>query len=236
VGELVLRDLVKHYAGEGEVVRAVDGVSLTVAPGQLVGLYGPSGSGKTTLLTMVGSLLSPDSGTIMFDGRDITRMSAREGALYRRVEVGFVLQSFTLNLATSALNNAAGALPARGMTFRQARRIAAPWFDQLGIGDRLQQRAGSLSGGERQRVAIIRALAGKPKLLLADEPTASLDSTRSQELRQLLAGICHEEKIPGIIVTHDLAAREHVDRVYSLRDGRLTEGLRLDLDAASDSG
>jgi putative ABC transport system ATP-binding protein len=147
-----------------------------------------------------------------------------------------VLQSFTLNLATSALNNAASALPARDVTFRQARRTVAPWFERLGIGDRLHQRAGSLSGGERQRVAIIRALAGKPKLLLADEPTASLDSTRSQELRQLLAGICHEERTPEVIVTHDLAAREHVGKVYSLRDGRLTEGLRLDLDAASDPG
>ena len=236
MSELALNHVVKHYPGESEVVRAVDGVSLSVAPGELVALYGPSGSGKTTLLMMAGGLLSPDSGTIVFDGNDISRMSAKESALYRRREVGFVLQSFELNLSTSAENNAALALLADGRTLREAKRMARPWLERVGLGQRLTHRAGQLSMGERQRVAIARALAGSPKLLLTDEPTGNLDTKRTREVLALLRDICHEQQVPGVIVTHDPLALEYVDDVHSLRDGRLIDGLDPELRTALDSG
>jgi putative ABC transport system ATP-binding protein len=232
-GELTLTEVIKHYPGAEEVVRAVDGVSLTVRPGEFVALYGPSGSGKTTLLMMAGGLLSPDSGSIAFGGRDISCMSAKQSALYRRREVGFVLQSFELNLATSALNNAALALLADGHTLREAKRMARPWLERVGLGQRLEHRAGLLSMGERQRVAIARALAGGPRLLLTDEPTGNLDTSRTREVLAMLRGICHEQQIPGIVVTHDPVAREFVDRVHSLRDGHLVDGLDSELLAAT---
>jgi putative ABC transport system ATP-binding protein len=234
VTDLTLSEVVKHYPGGDEVVRAVDGVSLTVERGQLVALYGPSGSGKTTLLMMAGGLLSADSGTIEFAGSDISRMSAKESSLYRRREVGFVLQGFELNLATSALNNAALALLSRGHTLREAKRIAQPWLERVGLEKRITHRAGQLSMGERQRVAIARALAGEPKLLLTDEPTGNLDSTRTREVLALLRDICHEQEIPGVIVTHDPVTREYVDQVHSLRDGHLIDGLDPELQAALD--
>jgi putative ABC transport system ATP-binding protein len=234
LSELTLKEVIKHYSGGDEVIRAVDGVSLTVRPGEFVALYGPSGSGKTTLLIMAGGLLSPDSGSIVFGGKDISRMSVKESALYRRREVGFVLQSFELNLATSALNNAALALLSRGHTLREAKHIAQPWLERVGLGRRLEHRAGQLSMGERQRVAIARALAGGPKLLLTDEPTGNLDSTRTREVLALLREICHEQRIPGVIVTHDPVAREYVDEVHSLRDGHLIDGLDPELRAALD--
>jgi putative ABC transport system ATP-binding protein len=234
--ELALDEVIKHYSGGDEVVRAVDGVSLTVRPGEFVALYGPSGSGKTTLLMMAGGLLSPDSGSIVFAGKDISRMSAKESALYRRREVGFVLQSFELNLATSALNNAALALLSDGHTLREAKRIAQPWLERVGLGQRLEHRAAQLSMGERQRVAIARALAGGPKLLLTDEPTGNLDTKRTREVLALLRDICHEQQVPGVIVTHDPLALEYVDEVHSLRDGQLTDGLDAELRTAMDSG
>lgn len=236
MSELGLNEVVKHYPGESEIVRAVDGISLSVAPGQFVALYGPSGSGKTTLLMMAGGLLSPDAGTILFEGRDISRMSAKESAHYRRREVGFVLQSFELNLATSTENNAALALLADGHTLRDAKQMAKPWLERVGLGKRLKQRAGQLSQGERQRVAIARALAGAPKLLLTDEPTGNLDTKRTREVLALLRDICHEQQVPGVIVTHDPLALEYVDDVHSLRDGQLTDGLDPELRTALGQG
>jgi putative ABC transport system ATP-binding protein len=227
---LELREVVKHYAAGDEVVRAVDGVSLTVAPGELVALYGPSGSGKTTLLLIAAALLEPDSGSVSFAGREISRLSARESARYRRDEVGFVFQSFHLLAGASTLNNAALKLMAGGPSLREARQTVRPWLERVGLGHRLDQRAGQLSMGERQRVAIARALAGDPQLLLADEPTGSLDSHRTQEILKLLRDLCHEQRIPGLLVTHDLHAQRFVDRVLTLRDGHLTDGLDADLE------
>lgn len=220
--ELVLREVVKHYPGAGEAVRAVDGISLTVQAGQFVALYGPSGSGKTTLLQLAGGLLSPDTGTITFAGRDVTRMSDKESTLFRRHEVGFVLQQWDLNPAASAEDNASRDLLPRGLTLKEANQLARPLLERLGLGDRLKHRAQQLSMGERQRVALARALAGKPRLLLTDEPTGNLDAQRTVEILELLRDLCHSEHIPTVIVTHDAAALDYVDEVYSLRNGRLS--------------
>jgi putative ABC transport system ATP-binding protein len=229
---LELREVVKHYAAGGEVVRAVDGVSLTVAPGELVALYGPSGSGKTTLLLIAAALLEPDGGKVSFGGREISRLSAREGARYRREEVGFVFQSFHLLAGATTLNNAALKLMAGGPSLHEAQQTVRPWLDRVGLGHRAEQRAGQLSMGERQRVAIARALAGEPRLLLADEPTGNLDSQRTREILELLRDLCHQRHIPGLLVTHDLQAQRFVDRVLTLRDGHLTDGLDADLESA----
>lgn len=229
MGSLELNDLVKHYTAGGEVVRALDGVSLTVAPGEFVALYGPSGSGKTTLLLMAAGLLEPDAGKVIFGGRDISRLSPHDGAVYRRREVGFVFQAFHLIGGATAVDNAALKLLADGFSLAQARREARPWLKRVGLAKREMHTPQQLSMGERQRVAIARALVNEPRLLLTDEPTGNLDSRRSREILALLRDICHERAIPGVLVTHDPHAVEFVDRVHTLRDGFLVEGLEAEL-------
>jgi putative ABC transport system ATP-binding protein len=226
---LELQDVVKHYAGAGELVRAVDGVSLTVSPGELAALYGPSGSGKTTLLLLAAGLLAPDRGSVRFGGREIAHAAKREQARYRREDVGFVFQSFHLMPGASALDNAALKLIAEGSSLLQARRRARPWLERVGLGARLAHTPGRLSMGERQRVAIARALVNEPRLLLADEPTGNLDSRRGRAVLELLLDICHEREIPGLLVTHDQQAMAFCDRVHTLRDGRLLAGLAPEL-------
>ncbi len=223
---LELREVVKHYpSGGGEAVRAVDGVSLTVSPGEFVAMYGPSGSGKTTLLLLAAALIAPEAGSVLFDGRDVSHLSEREGARYRLRDVGFVFQSFHLMPNTSALDNTTIKLTAEGLRLSEARRRARPWLERLGLGNRTEHTPERLSMGERQRVAIARALVNEPRLLLADEPTGNLDSRRGRETLELLRDVCHERAIPGLLVTHDPDARELMDRAYTLRDGRLSDSL-----------
>ncbi len=226
---LDLRELVKHYTNGVETVKAVDGVSLTISSGEFVALYGPSGSGKTTLLLLTAGLATPDSGSVVFDGRDVVRMSERESASYRRSELGFVFQAFHLMPHTSALDNATIKLTGGGATLREARRQVRPWLERVGLGDRAEHTPAQLSMGERQRVAIARALAGEPRLLLADEPTGNLDTQRSREILALMRDICHERGIPALLVTHDLDASAFVDRVHTLRDGQLVDGMDPEL-------
>jgi putative ABC transport system ATP-binding protein len=233
VSALELREVVKHYPIGREVVRAVDGVSLTIAPGEFAALYGPSGSGKTTLLMLAVGLLAPDSGTVHFGGRDIGRLSERECARYRLRDVGFIFQSFHLAGGATALDNVITKLVGDGLTLREARRRARPWLDRVGLGDRAEHMPSQLSMGERQRIAIVRALVNQPRLLLADEPTGNLDSRRTGDTLALLRDVCHEHGIPGLLVTHDSEAISFVDHVYTLRDGRLTDGLDTELTVAS---
>ena len=226
---LELREIVKRYDGGGETVIAVDRVSLNIAPGEFVALYGPSGSGKTTLLMIAATIKRPDSGTVIFDGRDVSSLTERESARYRRETVGIVFQSFHLLPGTSALDNAALKLFALGMRLGDAREMARPWLERLGLGKRLEHKAVELSMGERQRVAIARALANEPRMLLADEPTGNLDSKRGREVLGLLSEICGEQNIPVMLVTHDPQATAFVSQIYTLRDGTLSEGLDLNL-------
>jgi putative ABC transport system ATP-binding protein len=232
VSALELREVVKHYTGGGETVRAVDGVSLRISPGEFVALYGPSGSGKTTLLLLAAGLSEPDRGAVLFDGRELSSMSAAQRDGFRLQDVGFVFQSFHLVPGASALSNAALKLLADGFTLREAKAEALPWLERVGLGGRVQHTPERLSMGECQRVAIARALVNEPRLLLADEPTGSLDSKRSAEILGLLRDLCHEREIPGLIVTHDPQAVGFFDRVHTLRDGRLAEGLDAELAGA----
>lgn len=220
---LELRELHKHYRSATEVIRAVDGVSLTVDRGEFLALYGPSGSGKTTLLLLVGAIMRPDRGQIFYEGRDITRQSEREATLYRRRDVGFVFQTFHLQPGLSAIGNAAVKLVADGVPPRQARRRTMPLLERLGLGERIDHPPARLSGGERQRVAIARALANDPRIVLADEPTGNLDSRRGRQVLGLLSEIAHERRIAVVLVTHDPEAADIADRALVLHDGRLSE-------------
>lgn len=222
VGALELEQVVKHYHGAGEEVRAVDGVSLGVEPGEMVALYGPSGSGKTTLLLLIAALLTPEEGSIHFAGRDLASLSANEASDYLLRDVGFIFQSFHLMPRVSAVENASIKLLLGGVGMREASARAIPWLERVGLADRLDHTPGELSGGERQRVAIARALAGEPRLILADEPTGNLDSARSREIIELLHSIAHEQKAAVLLVTHDLDAAGIADRRCTLRDGKLS--------------
>jgi putative ABC transport system ATP-binding protein len=220
---LELRDVVKTYVAGDDRVRAAAGISLVVEAGELVALYGPSGSGKTTLLLLAAGILRPDSGQVRFDGRDIAAMADRETAAYRMRDVGIVFQSFHLIPGASALDNATVKLLGRGTTRRDARRRAQPWLDRVGIGSKAARHPAKLSAGERQRVAVARALANDPRLLLADEPTGSLDSESGRVVLSLLAKICHSQGLAVLLATHDPAALDFADRALQLCDGRLTE-------------
>jgi putative ABC transport system ATP-binding protein len=233
VSALELRGIFKHYPSGGETVRAVDGVSMSVAPGELVALYGPSGSGKTTLLEIVAGLLTPDAGEVIFDGRDVSELSPKESADYRLRDVGLVFQAFHLIAGASALDNAAVKLLADGFSLRDAKRRARPWLERVGLGARAEHPPARLSMGERQRVAIARALVNEPRLLLTDEPTGNLDSKRSREILELLKAICREREIPVLIVTHDPQATAFASHVHTLRDGRLHDGLDAELTQTS---
>lgn len=219
---LELRELVKHYpAVGGESVRAVDGVSLEVNAGEMVALYGPSGSGKTTLLLMIATLLAPTSGTVLIGGRDVSSLSEREASAFRLTELGFIRQSFDLLPGVSTIDNALLKL-LKAKRWRAAQREVTPLLERLGLGERLHHRAETLSMGERQRVMIARALSTRPSLLLADEPTGSLDTQRGREVLELLRSLCREQGVAVVLVSHDPMASRYADRVYTLSDGRLS--------------
>src|ERR1700691_3566197 len=219
---LELRDLVKHYPTiGGEPVRAVDGVSLQVAAGEMVALYGPSGSGKTTLLLMIATLLEPTSGAILIGGRDVSGLSEREASHFRLSELGFIRQNFDLLPGVSAVDNSVLKL-LKTMRWREAQREITPLLERLGLGGRLRHRAETLSMGERQRVMIARALSTKPRMLLADEPTGSLDTERGREVLELLRELSLEWGVAVVLVSGDPLAAVYADRVFGLRDGRLS--------------
>jgi putative ABC transport system ATP-binding protein len=223
---LALRDVAKHYpGGGGETVRAVDGVSLDVSAGETVLLYGPSGSGKTTLLMMIAMLLAPSGGRISIGERDVSSLSEREASRFRLAELGFIHQGSELLPGVSTIDNTVLKLLAT-MRWREARREVTPLLESLGLGERLDHRAETLSTGERQRVMIARALSTKPRLLLADEPTGSLDSRRGGEVLGLLRELSHERGVAVVLVSHDPVAARYADRVFALHDGKLTNWKR----------
>lgn len=221
---LALREVVKRFpVGDAEPIQAVAGVSLSVAPGELVALYGPSGSGKSTLLLLAAAVLRPDSGDILLGQQSLSSFSAREAARYRMDCVGFIRQSPELIPGATALDNAALKLLGRSATVREARRKVEPLLSRLGLGERLQHRSDQLSMGERQRVMIARALSTDPGLVLADEPTGSLDSARGRDVLELLSNLSRERGIAVLLVTHDPRAASFADRLHTLRDGRLKD-------------
>jgi putative ABC transport system ATP-binding protein len=222
---LELIDVVKRYDSGDEEVLALAGVSVALSPGEMLALQGPSGSGKTTLLLLAAGALAADAGTVLYGGRDVAKMGEREAAQYRLGDVGLIAQNSYLMPRVSAVDNAATKLLLGNVRVGAAREEAQHWLERVGMGERAGRTPEQLSGGERQRVAVARALAGNPKLILADEPTANLDSERSAELVALLGELAGEGRAV-LLVTHDQEAAAGADRVLALRDGRLAEGIR----------
>jgi putative ABC transport system ATP-binding protein len=220
---LEMEAVTKRFGSGEAAVVAVDGVDLTVAAGEIVLIMGPSGSGKTTLLTMAGGLLKPTAGEIRVDGLAITGLSDRELSRMRREKIGFVFQSFNLLPALSALENVLVALNLAGKKGRGALERATQLLQDFEMEGRSQFRPEQLSGGERQRVSLARALANDPSLVLADEPTANLDSRRGHEVMELLRSIAKRQGRTVVIVSHDQRIRDIADRVLWLEDGRFRD-------------
>ncbi|MBA3808520.1 MAG: ABC transporter ATP-binding protein [Solirubrobacterales bacterium] len=217
---LEIRDLAKHHKLGRVAVPALDGVTLRVARGQFVALYGPSGSGKTTLVNLiVGLRIAPDRGSVKVDGRDVAAMSRKEGDEYRLHHLGVIGHPGILQPGATAVGAASVRL--RMGDVRHADRAIVPLLQRLGLGDRLHHKVEQLSMGERQRVVIALALSTGPQLVVADEPTGSLDTENSRKVLALLRDLCRERHVALLLATHDPEAVEFADEVLELRDGRL---------------
>ncbi|MEQ1909037.1 MAG: ABC transporter ATP-binding protein [Vicinamibacterales bacterium] len=226
---LVARDLRKVYAqGEAAMV-AIDHVDLDIFRGEMTLLMGPSGSGKTTLLSILGGILRASAGTVSIDGQSLNGLGDRQLSAFRLRNIGFVFQGFNLFPTLSAVQNVELALDLRGITGSKARAQASELLDQVGLSAKLHSHPGDLSGGQKQRVAIARALAGGPPILLADEPTAALDSTSGHSVMQLMQRLAFDANRAVVIVTHDVRMQSYASRVVHLEDGRIESDIRLSI-------
>ena len=214
-------DIHKSY----DSLEVVKGVDIAIEDGEIVSIVGPSGAGKTTLLQIAGTLDRPDSGRVLFDGKDVYTLSAKQLARFRNANIGFVFQFHQLLPEFTLIENIA--LPAMigGASRKDAFRRASELADYLGLSDRLNHRPDQLSGGERQRAAVARALVNKPSIVLADEPSGSLDSQNRAELHQLFFDLRRDFGQTFVIVTHDETLAEAADRIITLRDGRVVVDL-----------
>ena len=213
------RDLTRTYRRGTSVITAVNKVTLTIEDSAFVSIVGPSGSGKTTLLHLLGLNDQPTSGTILFQNRDTSRVTARERRHIRLRSIGFVFQSFNLLPTLTALENVELPMALDQMPPTQQRKTAMQLLDAVGLASRLHHRPRELSTGEMQRVAIARALANRPCLILADEPTGELDSDTGQDIVQLLLRVCRERQTTVVVATHDAQVAKAADAHYVIRDG-----------------
>jgi putative ABC transport system ATP-binding protein len=218
---LEVRDLVKSFSLDGATIQAVDHVSFQVKSGEFVALVGPSGSGKTTMLSILAALLTPTSGQVLIDGQDLAQMNEKQRVKLRREKIGFTFQSNNLIPYLSARENVEFMLRLNGNLDRAARLRSDELLARLGLAERLHNLPAQMSGGQQQRVAIARALIHNPAVVLADEPTASLDTERAYQVVETFANLIHENNRAGIIVTHDLRMCQFVDRVLQMQDGKL---------------
>lgn len=217
--------------GSGDTeVTAVKNISMQIAPGEVILIMGPSGSGKTTLLSMLGGLLKPSGGNIQIGNDDLSQLDERRLPQVRLQRIGFIFQDFNLLSALSCLDNVAMVGQLNGLSRREARSQARTILEQLGLGHRLNFLPEKLSGGEKQRVAIARSLINKPDIILADEPTANLDSHHGHETMRLLRNIAKEEDRSVIIVSHDQRIRDIADRIFWLEDGEFKNMVEMALD------
>jgi putative ABC transport system ATP-binding protein len=225
--------LVKAY-GQGRTrVEVLKGIDLSVRPGDLFAIMGPSGSGKTTLLTILGLVTEPTEGNLLIDGQDIYGGRPPDLARLRRETIGFIFQSPNLVAFLTAEENVVLPMSLVGIPNRSARIRAAELLDYLGIAERAELYPNQLSGGEQQRVAIARALANNPKIILADEPTASLDTDRALSVMHLLRQVSTEQQTAILVVTHDQRLIGEIDRVIELVDGRIVSAEEHRTDAAA---
>ncbi len=220
---LETENVTKTYQSESGVINAVDEVSLQVKPGEFVALVGPSGSGKTTMLSILAALLKPTSGKVILDGQDLAAMNEVDRVAMRRNKIGFTFQANNLVPYLSAVENVELMLRLNGRLDKTGKIRSRELLARLGLAERLHNLPGQMSGGQQQRVAIARAMIHNPSLVLADEPTASLDTERAYQVVETFAGLIHEQNRAGIMVTHDLRMCEYVDRVLQMRDGKLVQ-------------
>ena len=225
--------LKKTYTVGTQIVHAVDDVSLSIQPGEFIGLVGPSGSGKTTMLAMMAALLRPSEGCVAIDGMKLGEMSDKERVLFRRQKIGFTFQSNNLLPYLSVLENVYLMLQLNQRTTSNDKAYAVEILDRLGLKDRLNSLPRQLSGGQQQRVSIARSLIHNPSVVLADEPTASLDTQRAFQVVELYGNLIHEQNKVGVMVTHDLRMCKYVDRMIQMRDGKIDSILetRAEIDA-----
>lgn len=215
--------ITKTYSSGASAVHALHEVSMNVVPGELVLMMGPSGSGKTTLLSIMGCILTPTSGRIWIKGQNVSALSDSLLPKVRRSHIGFIFQGFNLFPALNVGENVEVALDLKGIRGGKARRISQELLDRVGLADKLYSYPADLSGGQKQRVAIARALAGDPDIILADEPTAALDSTSGQIVMEMLRELAHERGRAVVIVTHDNRILHYADRMVRIEDGKLKE-------------
>jgi putative ABC transport system ATP-binding protein len=231
-----VRNVSKTYAQGEAAMRALDGVDLDVSRSELALLMGPSGSGKTTLLSIMGCILRPTGGTVHVMGRDVTSLREQELPRVRLEQIGFVFQGFNLFPTLTAEANVALALELKGAARREARRRAAALLEQVGLGPKRDSYPADLSGGQKQRVAIARAIAGDPPIVLADEPTASLDTESGHVVMDLLRALAHERDRSVVIVTHDNRMLTYADRIVRMEDGRITDAAGVEYGPHSTDG
>jgi len=218
---LETQSVIKTYQSESGTIQAVDDVSLQVAAGEFVALVGPSGSGKTTMLSILAALLQPSSGKVVLDGQDLAGINDIDRVAMRREKIGFTFQANNLVPYLTAVENVELMLRLNNKLDKTGKLRSRELLARLGLADRMHNLPGQMSGGQQQRVAIARALIHNPSLVLADEPTASLDTERAYQVVETFAGLIHEQNRAGIIVTHDLRMVEFVDRVLLMQDGKL---------------
>lgn len=217
-----VRNVVKVYGEESPGrVEALKGITLTLESGTFACLAGPSGSGKTTLLNLIGALDRPTSGAIWYEGRQITALPMRQLTEFRLRQVGFVFQAYNLIPTLTAIENAEYVLLLQGIDLIRARRQASHLLERVGLSGMLHRRVSELSGGQQQRVAVARAIVAQPKVVLADEPTANLDSTTAAQLIDLVRELNREQGVSFLFSTHDPMVMERCDRVFRMRDGRI---------------
>jgi putative ABC transport system ATP-binding protein len=220
---LQMRDICKDYPMGKTVTRVLKNVNLDVSEGDYLAIMGPSGSGKTTLMNLIGCLDVPTSGSYLLGDREITKCSGKELADVRNKEIGFVFQSFHLLPKLTALDNVALPLLYGGVKKEERRERARAALETVGLSDRVDHRPDQLSGGQCQRVAIARAIVGKPRLLLADEPTGALDSASGAQVMELFQQL-HADGSTIIMITHDRGIAHHADTIMTIKDGILSGG------------
>ncbi len=220
---LQLSGVTKEYALGKTIVRALRGLDLEVAQGEIVAVMGPSGSGKSTLMHILGALDTPTDGAAHIEGADLATLKERQLALLRGRKVGFVFQTFNLSQTLSAQMNVELPMIFQGIRRAERAKRARELLEKVGLGDRIKHRPNELSGGEQQRVAIARALANDPEIILADEPTGNLDSESGEPILALLKQLSKQDGKTVILVTHDPEATAIADRIVKLRDGRIGE-------------
>jgi len=216
-----IRDVVKHYGSGASEVRALEGVDLDVRAGEVLALMGPSGSGKTTLLSIMGCILRATAGSVKIAGREMVGLPESEMPRVRLQHFGFIFQGFNLFPALTARENVEIALDLKHVPRRQARGRAEELLAGVGLVEKAASHPADLSGGEKQRVAIARALAGDPPMILADEPTAALDSASGKTVMTILSSLAHQRARAVVIVTHDPRVLGYADRVVRMADGRM---------------